>query len=288
MAQANPDPDAAFLENLAVAEEFVVEWKSCIDSLRVYVIEPSGRTFDSIAFSMINKAYKLGLACIALLKDGHPDEAFGMARSIIECSLNLRYMTLDPAKIDSRANDFVDFVFCEKKYFLEQCRKYFGPGKDLDDVESFAKREGVEKHWAYIVPNRIQARNLPLNDWKLIESADWNGWKIATEPHPLDDQINKGGWIKKQFAADFRGGSAMVHCSIRSLDNAFVTFGVPYKVGNDLKTTFDHRFEPLIIIVTNLYLAARYAFFGANVDGSESLDKLFEGAVSKLSYVRQS
>jgi len=288
MAHADSDSDTRFAGNLVVVREYLEQWKSAIDGMGIYVISPSGRTFDSIAFSLLNKAYRLSNACIALLEQGSPDEAFGLARSIIECSLNLRYMTLDPDKIGSRANDFVDFVFCEKKHFLEQCRKYLGPGPDLDAVEAFAKQEGIEERWASIVPGRMQVKNLPLNDWKLIESNDWNGWKIATEPHPLDGRINKHDWIRRQFAADYRGSSAMVHCSIRALDNIFAEPGIPYKVGDNIETTFDHRFEPLMIIVTNLYLAARYTLFGANVEGPDCLDTLFEDASSKLEYVRQS
>jgi Family of unknown function (DUF5677) len=288
MASGDYDSDERFAANLAIVQEYMTQWKSLVDGLGIYVISPTGRTFDSIAFSLINKAYRLSKACIALLEVGYSDEAFGMARSIIECSLNLRYMTLDSAKIDSRSNDYVDFVFCEKKYFLEQCRKYLGPGPDLDAVEAFADQEEIEERWASIVPDRTRVKNLPLNDWKLIESGDWNGWKIATEPHPLDSQINKGGWITRQFAADYRGGSAMVHCAIRALDNVFAESRIAYKVGDNIKTTFDHSFEPLMIIVTNLYLAVRYTLFGANIDGAECFDKLFEDASSKLVYVKQS
>ncbi|MGO9323811.1 MAG: DUF5677 domain-containing protein [Terracidiphilus sp.] len=288
MANGNHDSDARFTANLAVVQEYMTQWKSFVDGLGIYVISPKGRTFDSIAFSLLNKAYRLSKACIALLEAGYSDEAFGIARSIIECSLSLRYMTLDPAKIGSRSNDYVDFVFCEKKHFLEQCRKYLGPGLDLDAVEAFADKEEIEERWASIVPDRARFKNLPLNDWKLIESSDWNGWKIATEPHPLDSQVNKSDWIRRQFAADYRGGSAMVHCTIRSLDNVFAEPGIAFKVGDNIKTTFDHRFEPLMIIVTNLYLAVRYTFFGANIDGTDCFDNLFDDASSKLVYVRQS
>jgi hypothetical protein len=288
LPHVNSDTDLSFSENLAVVREYMAQWKSSIDGKGIYVIAPTGRTFDSVAFSLLNKAYRLSLACIAQLEGGYSDEAFGLARSIIECSLNLRYMTLDPAKIDARSNNYVDFFFSERKYFLEQCRKYLGPGPDLDAVEAFAKKEEIEERWASIVPDRMRVRNLALNDWKLAESADWTGWKIATAPHPLDGEINKAEWIKRQYAADYRGGSAMVHCSIRALDNILSESGIAYKVGENIKTTFDHRFEPLIIVVTNLYLMARYTFYGANVDGAECFDKPFEDASSKLVYARQS
>jgi hypothetical protein len=286
VSESNRDLD--FSKNLAIAKEYLAGWKSSVDAKGIYVVAPTGRTFDSIAFSLLNKVYRLSGACIAMLEAGYSDESFGMARSIIECSLNLRYMTLDRAKIDSRSNNYVDFFFSERKHFLELCRKYLGPGPDLDAVEAFAKVEEIEERWASLVPERMRVRNLALSDWKLAESADWTGWKIATASHPLDGEINNTDWIKRQYAADFRGGSAMVHCSIRALDNVFAEPRIPFKVGDNIETTFDHRFEPLIIIVTNLYLVARYAFYGANVDGAEIFDKPFEEASSKLVYLRQS
>lgn len=288
MPVSGSDRDMTFAENLAVVQEYLAEWKSSVDTKGIYVIAPTGRTFDSLAFSLLNKVFRLSRACIALLEAGYSDEAFGMARSIVECSLNLRYMTLDHAKIDSRSNNYVDFFFSERKYFLEQCRNYLGPGPDLDAIEAYAKKEEIEERWASLVSDRMRVRNLALNDWKLAESADWTGWKIATTPHPLDGEINKADWIKRQYAADYRGGSAMVHCSIRSLDNVFAEPRIAFKVGDNIKTTFDHRLEPLFIIVTNLYLMARYTFYGANVDGGEKFDKPFEEASSKLVYLRQS
>ena len=80
----------------------------------------------------------------------------------------------------------------------------------------------------------------------------------------------------------------MVHCTIRSLDNVFAESGIAYKVGENIETTFDHRFEPLMIIVTNLYLVIRYTFYGANVEVADCFDKLFNDASDKLVYKRQS
>jgi uncharacterized protein (DUF433 family) len=93
------DRESRFVANLAVVQDYLVRWKSSVDIKGIYVISPSGRTFDSIAFSILNKAYRLSQACIILLQAGYSDEAFGMARSLIECSLNLRYMPVDYSQI---------------------------------------------------------------------------------------------------------------------------------------------------------------------------------------------
>ena len=208
MVRADLNRDDQFTANLAIVKDYVSQWKASIDVKGIYVISPTGRTFDCVGFSTLNKAYRLAMACFTLLEAGFSDEAFGLARSLIECGLNLRYMTMDAAKVDSRSNDYVDFAFCEKKHFLELCRQYFGPGKDLDAIESLNRQESIEGRWASIVPDRARKKNIPLNDWKRIEGDEWNGWKISSEAHPLDGEINRDGWIKKQFAAEYRGSSA--------------------------------------------------------------------------------
>lgn len=274
------------MDSLSVTRNYLAQWKRLIDSKGVWVIEPYIRLFDSIAFSNLNRAYRLSQACLVLIDAGHSDEAFAISRSIIECSLNLRYLTLDHAKIESRSKNYINFLYCEKKHFLEQCRKHLPHGENLNAIESFVAREGIETNWAATVSEKVKARNIPLNDWKAIEGGEWSGWKIATETHPLDNEINEQNWIKRQFTADYRNCSAMVHCTIRSLENTVAKPGVRYKVSENLKTVVDHTDEPLIIIVTNLYLLVRYVFYGCNVDGTEYFDQLFKDTSARL-YLKQ-
>lgn len=269
-------------KNISTAREYLHGWKSLIDAAGVHIIQPQARLFDSIAFSLLNKIYRLTQACLLLLEAGFVDEGYGLSRSIIDCALNLRYLTLDRSKIHERASNFHEFVYCEKKHFLQQCRKYLAPGDKLDEIEAFAKLERIEPRWAALVPPRHVAKDLPLNDWKLIEGPEWNGWKIVTEIHPLDPEISTNDLLLKQYAADFRGASAMVHCSIRALDNTFAEPGEPFSVGENLTTTFDHNLEPLIVILVSLHQAVRYAFYGANIDQTDGFDKLFGSTSSKL------
>jgi len=275
-------------QNLSTVREYILEWKALLDGIGIWVIEPRARLFDSIAFSLLNKAYRLSHACIELLQANFPDEAYGVSRSIIDCSLNLRYLTLDRAKIDERSWNYLNFIFCEKKHFLEQCRKYFAPGPELDQVELYARQEKIEEQWASIVSSRMVTKNIPHSDWRLIEGSEWNGWKIVTENHPLDAKIGNSVVLHKQFAADFRGASAMVHCSIRALDNNFADPMIRFKVGENLATTFDHNFEPLVVIVTNLHQLVRYVFFGTNIDLAQAFDDLLDKTSAQLVHKERS
>jgi hypothetical protein len=189
-------------------------------------------------------------------------------------------MTLSPEEVCSRSNNYLDFFHAERLHFLELCRKYISDKTDLERIESKAKAEGIDSLWRRSTSKRI-------SDWKAIEDQEWNGWKIANQKHPLDDELNPRCDIRKHFVVDWRASSAMVHCSIRSLDNNFAVSSFPFKVGERLAVHFDHSFEPLLIIVAGLFLSARYALYGANIEGGCVLDKLVDDTVKELRYSKQ-
>ncbi len=247
----------------------------------IWVIEPSGRLYDSIAFSLLNKAFRLSSACIRLVEGRFFDEAYGLSRSIFECALNLRYLTLDRDEICRRSSNYVDFFHAERVHFLALLRKHVADKTQLDLIELRVKEERIEALWGTGKPKR-------LTDWKTIEDREWNGWKIVSEKHPLDDELGRLCDIQKLYAVEWRASSAMVHCSIRSLDNTFAVGRFAFKAGENLTTHYDHSFEPLLVTVVCLFLSARYALYGANLEDNGVFDELIEKTSKKLRYKRQS
>lgn len=280
MIRTIQDPELVHSRNLAVVKEYLAGWKACLDRSGIWVIEPSARPYDSIAFSLLNKAYRLSLACICLIEAGFADEAYGLSRSIIECAINLRYLTLDRKEIDLRSNNFLNFFHVERKHFLDLCRKQIKDKDALDRIEMKAKAEGIDDWWSG--PKKIR-----VSDWKKLENREWDGFKIVTEAHPLDADLNGRCSILLHYSTDYRAASAMVHCSIRALDNTFAVSNFPYKVAEGLTTNFDHRFEPLMNVVTGVYLSVSYALFGAGLDRSEDFDKQVDTCCANLAYVKQ-
>lgn len=264
-------------QNVATAREYLKAWKSILDKLGIWVIEPDVRLFDSIAFSLLNKAYRLSESCLVLVEQGRCDEAYGLSRSIFECAVNLRYLTLDRESIAARSNNYLDFFHAERKHFLGLLRESTKDEKDLAEIEAKARAEGVDTLWRHQKPSHIP-------DWKTIEDREWNAWKVINSSHPLDDELNPRCEIRRFYVVFWRDSSAMVHCSIRSLDNNFAVGRFPFKVAEQTEVHFDHSFEPILIVVFCLYLAVRYTLFGINHDGVEGFDSLLEETSRKLNY----
>lgn len=280
MQVSKQDPELVRSRNLEAVKSYLAEWKKCLDSCGIWVIEPDARLYDSIAFSMLNKAYRLSQACICLLEAGFLDEAYGLSRSVLECAINLRYLTLNRDEIGSRSNNFLDFFHAERKHFLELCRSQIKDKDALDRIESLAKAEGVDGRW----PNPKKGR---ISDWKKIEGRDWDGFKIVTETHPLDSDLNGRCPILAHYSTAYRAASAMVHCSIRALDNTFAVSSFPYRVTEGLTTHYDHHFEPLMTVVAGVYLSVSYVLFGSGLDRPDDFDKQFDACCANLVYLKQ-
>jgi hypothetical protein len=278
---SNPLSDEEVADNLQIVRDYIGEWKKSLDALGIWVIEPNARLYDSIAFSLLNKAFKLSKACVRLAEEGYTDEAYGISRSIFECALNLRYMTLNPEEICARTNNYLDFFHAEREHFLELLRKYLTDKAALNDIERRARAERIDSLWGNGRPKHVI-------DWKVIEGREWTGWKVVTEKHPLDDELNRRCALQRFYAVFWRASSAMVHCSVRSLDNNFAVGAFAFKVGENTRTHYDHSFEPLLITVFCLYLTVRYALFGANIDSTEEFDELIESTSKRLHYRKQS
>jgi hypothetical protein len=71
---------------------------------RVYV-------FDQVILGLLSKAFSLSDAALILIESDHPEEAYGLARSLAECAMNLRFLTQgeDRTERESRALKFSYF-----------------------------------------------------------------------------------------------------------------------------------------------------------------------------------
>lgn len=273
MKQNDSVINQANARNIVTVKEYMSSWKSCFDSKGIR-LTPRVRSFDLIALSILNKAYRLSEACIFLIEEGFSDEAFGLSRSIIECAINLRYLTLNLDEIDSRANNFLQFIHADRKHLLKLIREEYPVDERNDAMEAIAKADKLDERW--------KTKGHPPNDWKEIEIENWTCWKIITAVHPLDTQLNIYCSIRKLFATFYRLASARIHCSVSSLDNYSSDTHFSFKIGEQRIICLDHTREPLIAILEGLYLSARYALYGLKLDQTESFDKQIEDIDKKL------
>jgi hypothetical protein len=97
---------------------YITRMSELIADLAVFPRVPSRSIFDSVACAVLSKAFCLSDSAVILIEAGHPEEAFGLVRSVVECALNLRYLTQDKNGRAARATAFADFYFRERQYWL--------------------------------------------------------------------------------------------------------------------------------------------------------------------------
>lgn len=254
--------DKANSLNLENLREYMRAWKSTVDDLKIW---PKDHRYDQIAFALLNKVFRLGQACVSLIEQGFSEEAFGLSRSMIECTLNLRYLTLERDEVNSRSERYVEFVFADQRHYLDLIRQYYPEDERNAAVEVIAKANNLDQRWQTKKGN-------PPPDWK-AENENW--WAIITTNHPLDEILNEHCPIRRLYSYFHRGASAMVHCSANSLLNLLWDRRYSFRVGERMIPERNHTSEPLLVILDCLYLSVRYAFYGADIAQTEPFDKLY-------------
>ncbi len=160
--------------------------------------------FDIVGLATLSKVFALSNACLTLLASGWPDEAYGLARSIVECAANLRYLTAEPADQAKRAHDFVKFAMADKSFWYHHALDSAKTENERNELRAYAKQVGVladvksaRRHWSGI-------------DGSFV-------WKVTQLDHPLDGAMTVQHRIKT-YAVDYYQTSAWVHCSVPAID----------------------------------------------------------------------
>jgi hypothetical protein len=119
--------------------------KALREEIRKLAIFPrsAGAVFDSVACTILSKTCSLADAALILIESGHSEEAYGLARSIVECGLNLRYITQDQDQRESRARGFANYFYKERQYWYAQGRQVITDQIMLAEMDQYAADNGV-------------------------------------------------------------------------------------------------------------------------------------------------
>ena len=222
--------------------------------------------FDSVSLATVSKAFALSKACLKLLSAGLPDEAFGLSRSIVECAINLRFMTAEWETRDTRVRNYVKHHLADKAFWAHHALELFAGRPEEKEIRDYMDAEGI-------VPDTKPA------------SRHWSGergfvWDTITIDHPLDGSITTKR-KKISYAADYFQTSTFVHCSLPAVDNYFVEEATPFQVST---STSLHETGQSTLFTVLLYLQSTiiYAFFGINTDRPLKLDETFEKTLNNL------
>jgi hypothetical protein len=246
-------------ENISHLEEFMIALKQEITALGIIKRDLRRYPFDGVAEETISKTFALIRSVLLLLKGGQPEEAFGLARSIVECAMNLRWISSDRTLIQKRAFLFVRFGFAVKSFWYWWVVERFSGRPEASDADRYAAE------W-----NIIKDPSGAFRHW----SGERNFTKVATEiaHDAVGIDLSQTDLAAKR-AIDYFHPSCFVHCSQPGLD-AYFSETEQFSV-RDRDASLS-KFEDRTIFICHLYLheVVTYALYGMNVHLSENLPSL--------------
>jgi Family of unknown function (DUF5677) len=245
-------------KEITKVNRFVKAAEKAINAMEIIPRDPWKFPFEIVALANVSKAFALAKACLVLLRSDSPDEAFGLSRSIVECSNNLRYMTEKSGEQDKRVRAFVKQHTADKAFWAHYCLELFSGKPEEQDIRDYMKQEGI-------TPDTKPASN------------HWSGergfiWKTTIQDHPLDGAATLKH-RKISHAADYFQTSTFVHCSLPAIDNYAVDEGKPFRISTT-SGLHETTQSTLYTILIYLYSTIRYALFGMNTD-SPRITKMF-------------
>jgi len=255
-----------------LVRNYVSKLEKIVSKAEIYPRDANKVAVDSMALQTISKGFALARAILLLIEKGFPDEAYGLSRSLVECCVGLRYITVEPDKQEERTKEFIHYDETEQNYWLGQVRKHLSDPVLRQEIDSSQLAKSLDakkldpndafRHWS---SHRAFVRETMLRD------------------HPLDGTTNTLQRRNMAYAVDYHGTSAYVHCSQRGLNNYFHDPAWVYAVDKRRSTSVDDTApKALYIICEYLHLILCYAFFGLNLDRLPEIGKLFAKVIAQV------
>jgi len=251
---------------LRKVQAYIRKAESSMTALRIIPRVAQRYPFDIVSLAILSKAFALSKACLRLLTS-NPDEAYGLARSLVECGANLRYLTSDPAEQEARARAFVKYALADKAYWYQLALESAQNEKQRAELRSYAKQYGIS-------PNTTLARQ----HW----SGNGSGfvWDVTLADHPLDGPADQK-FRRKAHAVDYHQTSGFVHCGLQAIDCYYVDDGVPFEVRPSSGHHETYQ-STLFIILIYLHSSIGYVLHGMNLERSASLNTFFQRTLDKM------
>ena len=252
---------------LGKIKQYVRKVESAIENLRIVPRTANKYPFDIVALAMLSKGFALSKACMELLASQHHDEAYGLVRSLVECAVNLRYLTCDSSEQDRRARDFVKYAMADKAYWYHYALEIAKSQKQKSELRAYAKQYGIS-------PNTKLARQ------------HWSGkssgfvWEATLLNHPLDGPVDEK-YRRRAHAVDYRQTSGFVHCGLPAIDCHYVDDGVPFRVSPSSGHHETHQ-STLFIILIYIHSSISYVLHGLNIDRPAKINTLFQSTLKQM------
>ncbi len=208
-------------KELQLVRDYVGNANRQFDALAFYTRRFDLYPFDMMGPGILSKAFSLANAVFVLLDADMEDEAYGLCRSIVECSLNRRYLTEDSDQLWTRTDQYMRFAVADKQYWMHWALQT-AAGTPME-----AKILEHGKKWG-LMPDTKGA------------SKHWSGekgfaWVTNLKDHPLDGDRSTEFTKKSQYAVDYYQTSSYIHCYSTALDNFWPTACAQFSIGERSK-----------------------------------------------------
>jgi len=256
-------------EQLDEVRSYLKKMCGVVQDLSIYPRCAERYTFDHVVFGTLSKAFSLADAALVLIENHHAEEAFGLSRSLVECTLNLRYLTENQSEQAERAMAFASFFFKEKQYWLAQAKEFF-----KNDAVALAE---FDKH--------ARDNNIVADPKPALEH--WSGksrftWQTVKEDHPLDGPLNKFSHRKIDFAIGYHQTSAYVHGSFHAVESFFPEERAVYTPRLVSNGDEQQGQKTLFEVVRYIHQSVRYAMFGMQIDSTATVDSAYRDTLARL------
>ncbi len=208
--------------------------------------------FDHVADETLSKVFALIRSVVLLVENGQPEEAYGLARSIVECALNLRWITKDRSGVFTMATQFVNFTKHERSLWLWWIEHSQTTAPEQKDDAS-----------------RVAAEFGLTADAKAAY-AHWSGkgqfaYKASVQTvHPADDANFSSEQKAMKQVVDYFGPSCYVHCSQPALD-VYFSDDPEFRIHRPKAGKRDVGDSAIFICHHYLHDILTYCFYGMNV-----------------------
>jgi len=226
--------------------------ESRLNELSIFTRRPDIYPFDTVAGEMLAKAIVLCRSAILLVEHGYSDEAYGLCRSLYECSIYLRYITKDRDQLQKRSNEFLEFGVTSKAFWFHLLNK--------DSSLTDEARNDIE---------RYKAENSIPDDPKRV-TQPWSGVrklieKTSKDSHPTDSHTSTEALREKDRALAYTGTSAYVHCTQPGLNTYSYEWKEPIFIKKFRTPRPDTVFSTCMLIQIHLNEITRYCSFGLGI-----------------------
>lgn len=245
----DPVPPSDELFSLEKTDLVIEELERMVDGERILIREAKRYPFDIVAAEMISKSFALARSITTLVRNGFPDEAAGMSRSLYEMSLYLRYITAERGSQHEKTMKFIQFDTNSRGFYFHLIEKDLLSDKDRADIEQFMADKNIPDDPTLITKHWSGMRNFILD--------------TAKASHPLDPTFITQRQRMKEKGLAYQYTSAFVHCTQPGIDRYCQHPGEAIAVWRGVMRT-DTSVNACMAVHLQLRAIIRYCFYGMN------------------------